>query len=337
MRRDIIKSPQSLKTSQIYQLQLDPYGVCNAKCWFCPVAYNGNPKEGKEVMSPDLLDKILKNIIDERDKNGLVNKSFNAFYTAHYNEILLYPYFEELLQICKKYNLKFVLLSNGIPLTNDKVDLIKKYGVVSKILLNIPAFDAETWSKRTGVNIKQFNQLVDNINYAKNELFGLVRNKLFSIQINGFNENSYSWITKGVNFPKDLTDNELPTQITNAKVLFPNIDIVVDSNLIDRSGLLNDIFTNKPSIIEKLQKGDESKKVIGCNIGIEIGGRSIGWLHVNGAGDAFLCCNDFHFDYKFGNFKTQELKDFWGSDEHINKVINAYDTICKNCSAAIFE
>mgnify|MGYP003332279702 CR=1 FL=1 len=67
------------------------------------MAYEGNPKQGKEVMSIELLEKIILNIVEERDKNGLVSKWFKTFYTAHYNEILLYPHFEDLLKICKKY------------------------------------------------------------------------------------------------------------------------------------------------------------------------------------------------------------------------------------------
>lgn len=336
MRKDIIKNPKKLKELQIHQIQLDPYGVCNAKCWFCPVAYEGNPIEGKEVMSVELLEKIVKNIIDERDKNGIVNKNFKTFYTSHYNEVLLYPHFEDLLKICKKYGLSFVLLSNGIALTPDKVNLIKQYGVVPKILLNIPAFEAELWSKRSGSNIKNFDKLINNINYARRELFGLVRNKLFQIQINGVDKNS-NWITKGKEFPSDIKDDELEKQVIKASQMFPNVQIIVDNNLIDRGGLLNDIFTNKPSILSKLQKGDGSKKVIGCNIGIEIGGRALGWLHINSVGNTFLCCNDFHFEYKFGDFKTQTLDEFWGTDTHIEMVENAFKTICSNCSAAIFE
>jgi hypothetical protein len=96
-------------------------------------------------------------------------------------------------------------------------------------------------------------------------------------------------------------------------------------------------MTNKEAIKRNLQRGDANKKVIGCGNGIEVGGRPIGWIHINGAGDAFLCCNDYDFDFKFGNFKTQELRDFWGKDEHIAKVQESYDTICRNCASAIFE
>jgi hypothetical protein len=38
-----------------------------------------------------------------------------------------------------------------------------------------------------------------------------------------------------------------------------------------------------------------------------------------------------------GDFKTQELKDFWGTEEHIKVVKESYETICRNCASAIFE
>ena len=336
MRKDIIKNPKNVGQYQIHQVQLDPYGVCNARCWFCPVSYEGNPIEGKEIMSPDLLEKIISNIVEERDKNGLVNQNFKTFYTSHYNEVLLYPHFEELLKICKKYQTSIVLLSNGVPLTKEKIDLIKQYNVVSKITLNVPAFDSETWSKRSGINIKLFDKLIDNIQYARKELFGMVRNGMFEIQINGVDKNSY-WITKGKNFPEDLFEDELERQVQKAKELFPNVKLYIDNNLVDRVGLLDDVFTNKPTILSKLQKGDETKQVIGCNVGIEIGGRSLGWLHINSKGETFLCCNDFHFEHKFGDFKTHKLDEIWGTEKHVFMIENAYKTICRKCSAAIFE
>jgi MoaA/NifB/PqqE/SkfB family radical SAM enzyme len=332
---------------KIHQMQLDPFGVCNARCWFCPVKYKGNPTSGKEVMSVELLRKIIENIIEERDKeNGLVNKHFGGFYTAHYNEILLYPHFEELLKICQEYRLCFMVLSNGIPLTPDKVDLIIKYrGVVNGICLNIPGFEPEVWSKRSGINIKQFDKLISNINYAIQKLPTMVQNKSFSIQVNGSNENSFSerggWLDKGPEFPSDMDLNpnsgELSNQINKAKELFPSMQIFSVPSLIDRAGLLDSVMTNKGAIERNLMRNDKTKKVIGCGNGREVGGRPVGWIHVNSAGKVFLCCNDYDMEIIIGDFKTQELKDFWGNENHIQQVEKSYETICRNCASAIFN
>ena len=332
---------------KIHQMQLDPYGVCNARCWFCPVRYKGNPAEGKEVMSPELLRKIIENLIEERDKeDGLVHKHFGGFYTAHYNEILLYPHFEELLKICQEYRLCFIVLSNGIPLTPEKVDLIVKYkGVVNGICLNIPAFEPEIWSLRSGINIKQFDKLISNVKYAMEQLPDMVQNKSFSIQVNGSNDNSFSdkggWLDKGPEFPSDMdldpNTGELATQVNKAKELFDGLQIFPSPSLIDRAGLLDHVMTNKEAIKRNLQKNNEDKKVIGCGNGWEVGGRPVGWIHINAAGKVFLCCNDYDMEVQFGDFKTQKLADFWGKDEHIQKVQESYETICRNCAAAVFE
>ena len=332
---------------KIHQMQLDPYGVCNARCWFCPVKYKGNPDHGKEVMSPELLRKIIGNLIEERNKeNGLVSKSFGGFYTAHYNEILLYPHFEELLKICQEYKLCFMVLSNGIPLTPERVDLLVKYkGVVNGICLNIPAFDPDTWSKRSGINIKQFDKLISNIKYAMEKLPDMVEHKSFSIQVNGSTDYSFTsrggWLDKGPEFPQDMDLNphtgELVQQVQKAKDLFPGLQVFDVPSLIDRAGLLDHVMTNKRAIKRNLQKGDETKKVIGCGNGREVGGRPVGWIHVNAAGKVFLCCNDYDMEVQFGDFKTQTLRDFWGTEYHQQKVQESYDTICRNCASALFE
>lgn len=332
---------------KITQLQIDPFGICNAKCWFCPVKYKGNPENGKEIMSSDLFEKIIKNLIEEREKpNGLVGKNFNGFYTAHYNEVLLYPHFEEMLKICRKYKLVTMILSNGLPLTPNKVDILKKYeDVLSGICLNTPAFDAETWSKRSGINIKQFDRLISNITYAVEQLPNMVKNKAFSIQINGSHELSFTdkggWMERGPQFPTDMdlsvTDGELAQQKKKAQELFPNVNIFTSPYLVDRAGLLDEVMTNKPAIEKNLKRNDKTKKVVGCGNGREVGGRPIGWLHVNSSGKAFLCCNDYDMEVQFGDFKTQQLSDFWGTSEHIKKVEESYETICRNCASAIFE
>lgn len=317
------------KRHKIRNLQLDPYGVCNAKCWFCPVKYKKAPEQSKQIMSPELLRKILNNVISERQKeNGLVDKNFGMLYTSHYNEILLYPHLEELLKICRELKLTIVILSNGIPLTPERVDLISNYKeVVSAICLNVPAFEAETWSKRSGINIKQFDKLISNINYAQTK----IRRKIFSFVINGVNNDSLVNIERQQDFPTDMdldsTSGEVATQTKLAKELFPNISIAVNTNITDRAGSIDNVFVNK---------NISDKKVIGCNNDGKIGGRPVGWLHVNASGDAFLCCNDYDMEETFGNFNTQELQDFWGSEQHQEKIKSLYQTVCSRCSEAYY-
>lgn len=338
---------EQFKKYKISQLQLDPFGVCNAGCWFCPVSYLKNPTHGKAVMSVELLRKVITNLIEERDKeNGLVSKRFGGFYTAHYNEILLYPHFEELLKICQEFRLCFMVLSNGVTLTPEKVDLIVKYrGVVNGICLNIPAFEKELWSKRAGISDTKFDKMISNIYYAMEKLPHMVNNKTFSIQVNGATEQSFTdkggWLDKGLDFPSDMdldvNTGELTTQTNLARELFPNMQVFSVPSLIDRAGLLDNVMTNKTAIKRNLMRGDETKKVIGCGNGREVGGRPVGWIHVNSLGHAFLCCNDYDMEIVVGDFTTQTLRDFWGKDEHIKKIQKSYDTICRNCASAIFE
>lgn len=264
---------------KIHQMQLDPFGVCNAKCWFCPVKYKGNPQEGKETMSIELLEKIIKNLVDERDKDdGLVAKTFNGFYTAHYNEILLYKYFKEFLQICRKYKMQTMILTNGIPMTPEKTDMIAEYkDVINGVCFNIPSFSPDIWSKRAGINVNQYNKLINNVIYATQKLDYMVKSKALSIQMNGVNDMSFSekggWIDKGKNFPSDIDLNpatgELAQQYQIAQKMFPNVQIFTVPSLIDRAGLLADVISNKGSIERNLMQ-NENKKVIGCGNGIEV-------------------------------------------------------------------
>ena len=46
----------------IKYINIDPNGICNAKCWFCPVAYVGNSKENKTNMSIETMENILNQI-----------------------------------------------------------------------------------------------------------------------------------------------------------------------------------------------------------------------------------------------------------------------------------
>ena len=323
-------------SSKIKRIQLDPFGYCNAKCWFCPVKYIEQPEETRTHIPIELVDKIFSDLIEERSKeNGVVDPSFNLFLTAHYNEVLLYKDFDKLLELARKYRLTTFVLSNGVSLSKQKIDLIKEYkDVVTHIGLNIPAFEKELWAKRSGFTEDHFERLMSNLEYASEHLSYL--NNSLQIHVNGV-ENSINIPGSALIRGKDFDDSmdldpltgEHETQFQLAKKLFPKFT-VTKSGLMDRAGHMTHIFSNQ----EWLRNVYTDKKVVGCS---NWGDRITDWVHINSLGEAFLCCNDYNFEYKYGDFKTQTARQIWGSDLHILTAERALEGICTKCLAAKFE
>lgn len=320
-----------LSKAKIQRLQLDLFGFCNAKCWYCPVRYLPQPEEGMVQMPLETVDKIFSQLYEEKHKeDGIVSEDFGLFLTTHYSEILLYKDFAGLLELARKYRgLHTFILSNGVNLTKDKVDLIKEYkDVVVHIGLNIPAFTKELWSKRAGFPEKRFDDLMANLKYAEQELSYLGQS--LQIHVNGLsNEDFNGYMTKGPKFDEmgyDLS-NEHEQQFRLAQAMFPGFT-VTKSGLMDRTGLLSDYISNK----EFQERRLKTRTVVGCS---NWGDRGTEWLHVNAAGDVILCCNDYKFDYKFGNVNTQSIREIWGSDAHAATLERAYKEICADCTAAL--
>lgn len=323
-----------LARTKLKKLQLDPFGFCNAKCWYCPVKYRPQPESGSKNMPVDLIEKIFDELVYERNNDGIVDKSFNNFVTANYNEILLYKDYDKMLELARKYGLTTFTLSNGVNLTKDKVDLIKEYrDVITHVGLNIPAFEKDIWSKRAGFDEKQFDRLMNNLEYANDELSYL--GDQFQIHVNGVDTRSFDGgvLSKGSEFDSleidlDPANGEHERQFQLAKSLFPNLN-VMKHGLMGRAGYIPEVLSND----EYLYKKSIGKDVIGCS---NWGDRTSEWLHVNSAGDAFICCNDYNFDYVYGNVSKNTIKEVWTSKERIECVTRAFNGICKECTAAVF-
>lgn len=321
-----------LAKAKIKMLQLDVFGFCNAKCWYCPVKYIPQPEEGKVQMPLETVEKIFQQLVEEREReDGVVDRSFQLFMTTHYSEILLYKDLPGLLELARKYNLRTYILSNGVNLTRDKVDLLREYkDVVPHIGLNIPAFEPELWAKRSGFPEKRFDDLIDNLRYAEETLYGHMD---LNIHVNGVNIEDFNGrMTKGPKFDElgidlDRVRGEWELQWVKADRMFPKFN-VGKGGLMDRTGLLSDYISNK----EMQERRLETRTVVGCG---NWGDRTTEWLHINAAGDVILCCNDYNFDYKFGNVNTQSIREIWGSDAHATTVERAYREICANCTAAV--
>lgn len=323
-----------LKDAKIKMLQLDVFGFCNAKCWYCPVRYIPQPEEGMVQMPLETVEKIFKQFIEERDKeDGIVDDNFNLFMATHYSELMLYKDLPGLLELARKYKLQTYILSNGVNLTKENVDLIRDYpDVVRQIGLNIPAFEKELWSKRAGFPERRFDDLMANLKYAQEVLYGVVELCMF---VNGVNNEDFNGrLTKGPDFDElnidlDIENGEWKTQKNIAIEMFPKFNVHM-GGLMDRTGLISNMISNKEMQERRLKIG----KVTGCH---NWGDRTTEWLHVTAAGDVILCCNDYNFDYKFGNINTQTIREIWGSDAHAATIERAYREICSGCVMANIE
>jgi MoaA/NifB/PqqE/SkfB family radical SAM enzyme len=308
-------------------MNIDPNGVCNAKCWFCPVAYLGNPKENIGVMSLETMEDIFKQL-DSGRGDWVEDKIYNT--PIHFNEVLLYPHFEEMLKLHKKYNIYMSVYTNGVNLTRDKTDLIKKYKkTVNSLVLNVPSLNEKQWSKFTGFNIKLFPKLLDNLKYAEEQLVDLFPKQNFSIMVNGINEKSLfqnggtlDILKMAPEYDMDMETGTLASIVKEMKSILPRIDIWGRNNLGDRTSVLEelDIMSNQSAIKEK-NKG----KVIGCAPNLDQG------LHISATGNVYVCSIDFKYETVYANIKEKSIEDIWKGHNRKEALKNIRETLCVEC------
>jgi hypothetical protein len=323
-------------------LELDPNGLCNAKCWYCPVAYGGNPVIGRKNMDINVLINVLDQL--HKGRGDFVDPNFNIVINAHYNEVLLYPDFKKMIEAYHKYGLTTILFSNGTTLTKDKIDFIKQYpNVVNHITLNIPSAFPEQWAAYTGFNVKMFDKLIQNLQYAEEE-FSKV-GMMFGIQVNGVQEESFfenggavKLLKKAPHLNYDKDSGDVAKSLAEFKKLFPRSGVFSDIHLNDRSGKLeqNDVLSNYDII--KIQAQNFSKKVVACAGGESFGlSRAEEWLHINANGDIILCCHDYDFVTAYINIKDKTIKEIWESSERQDMIKKSYNNFCRSCKYAIWE
>lgn len=324
-------------------LELDPNGLCNAKCWYCPVAYGGNPKVGKKNMDIELLISILDQL--DKGRGDFVDPYFELVINAHYNEVLLYPHFKEMIQAYDRYNLKTILFSNGTTLNKDKIDFLAKYPfAIKQITLNIPSAFPDQWAEYTGFNVKMFDKLIENLKYLEEEL--VIKKYIpVGIQVNGIQDESLysngghiSLLKNAPTLDINKESGDVTKTINEFKRIFPNFGVFKDVNLNDRSGKLeeNGILTNIE--IVKVQADNFNKKVVGCAGGEDFAkSRSKEWLHINANGDVILCSQDYDFKTSYINLKNKSLKDAWLGDERKEMLKKSYKDFCIKCKYAVWE
>ena len=316
----------------IKHINIDPNGVCNAKCWFCPVAYLGNPKENRGTMSIETMESILKQI--DEGRGDFVDPSIDIINNPiHYNETLLYPYFEEMLALHRKYNIKMFLFSNGVNLTPEKSDLIKSYkDVVTDIILNVPSIEREQWSQFTGFNSKIFDKLVTNLQYANNTLYPDFKGEQLMILVNGISPDAKiengGWMEVLENAPF-YSDDDHKKIVEKMQSMLPNIMVLLRNNLSDRTNILSELkIISNQSAIKERQHGN----VVGC--GFNYPDEE---LFVSATGNVYLCCADFNYETVYENINSKPIRDIWFGQDRQDAIKKAYNGVCRGCLRSVWD
>ncbi|MFA5586824.1 MAG: radical SAM protein [Saccharofermentanales bacterium] len=310
---------------------IDPNVYCNAKCWFC---INKYIESKSSILSIEKFEIIINKILKER--GNLLDPDFeNIIFNHNFNEILLYPYFENMLELYRKYNLKTIIFTNGTNLTPEKIDLIMNYSdVCDHIILNIPSIDKDTWISYTSLKDYDFNKLINNLNY----LHSVINNNIkISNIINGLNDMSLlengGNMSKMIKFPK-FVKLDVNEQKIKFKEKYPKIITNIRNQLTDWSNFLEEKEIYSLSLGNILNIKRDNKKIIGCSCRSRIHNH----LEITSNGDVFMCINGIFGDNsRYGNILEQDLFDIWNSEER--KKIIEYSTtkgICTRCNAAIW-
>jgi MoaA/NifB/PqqE/SkfB family radical SAM enzyme len=285
--------------------QIDPFGYCNAKCWYCPNKYYQQPKRLTQHMPIRAFEHIIKSLCDS--KGSIVDPGFDFVYVSHYNEIILYRHFAEMLEVLKKYRLKTMILSNGIAFNEDVISAIRaNLDAIGGINFNTPSFDNVEWAVDTGC--KESLAPFENIKKAFHEFGNTV-----SVGVNG------------------VEAGKVNARVSYARKVIPEMNIYPAVGLCDRAGLLHDkgIISNR----EEIDRNKSNKtKIIGC----KNSNRFDEWLHINSLGEVFLCCQDYFCEYPIGTFFSQSLKDIWSGQGRQDTINRGKKEICQRCSFAVW-
>ena len=107
-----------MKFKRIY---IEITNICNLKCSFC-----SNSKRNKKEMSIDEFELVMSKITMYTD----------YIYLHVKGETLSHHYLDDILSICKKYNKKVCITTNGVFL-KDRLDILSKYDNIYQINISL--------------------------------------------------------------------------------------------------------------------------------------------------------------------------------------------------------
>ena len=237
MNRDEIRD--RLKATKIASLQLDPNGDCNLSCWYCPRGHMPNPPHAVTQMPPELLETIVAQCAM---RTGVFSENFRHLWTAHYNEVLLYRHFGEMLGIFAKHGFVTTLLSNGTLFDDDRVTIVAenvRKCTICGICLNIPAGEYDAYRRYTGQGPETFARMRDGVAKLLAALpDDFLNRKACSIMVNGVDDKTVDQRSYVGSAAPYMPAMDMYNQVEALKRLFPRANVYPAGGKLDLAGHL---------------------------------------------------------------------------------------------------
>lgn len=148
----LVETTEKWRLNAARYAEIETHSLCNWKCLYCPVSLH---QREKEIMNISLFQKIINDLVAIEVKYILLNI---------YNEPTLDPYFTERIHILKNADRKLELCTNGSNLDADKIDLLKKTGVLNQIRFHLPSIKEIEFKRITKSGL--LKQVLRNIHNA---------------------------------------------------------------------------------------------------------------------------------------------------------------------------
>lgn len=150
-----LQRPEELCTEYfLTSAQIEVTAHCNWGCSFCPVSTDRKPKA---TMPMPLFEEIIEKI-SPYDTIRCVTFHF-------FNEPTLDPFFEERIAVLEAHRLPLWLFTNATGLTEKKIGMLKRSGVLGRLVVNLPAlheeeFRALTQSKTHAIALRNLDVII---------------------------------------------------------------------------------------------------------------------------------------------------------------------------------
>jgi radical SAM family protein/iron-sulfur cluster protein len=138
--RDWLQPPGELcRGYRLVSGEIEVTAHCNWSCRFCPVSTDPKPRQ---TMLLDLFEEIIGKLADV----GTIDYVTFQFF----NEPTLDRHFTDRVALLARYGLELALYTNASALTPDKIESLRRHGVLRHLIVNLPSVDPAEFAALTG-------------------------------------------------------------------------------------------------------------------------------------------------------------------------------------------